>query len=187
MEYKILGLPFKKEEFKISDTYRGVCRNEIPESKFKENSKIDFLENLYVKLLSSDSKQIQVSDLIEIADSFTKLSTEPFELILVKGIKEEIPENILYKKLGYEAVASNESSMIHFWLRKKVEGFETLYETFIKKLNNNYLFSCVEDAQSFIKEIRQYTHIISPPSPHFQIDFEIVEIVQVKGIGVNNH
>ncbi|WP_114749605.1 hypothetical protein [Pleomorphovibrio marinus] len=185
MEYKILGLPFKREEFNISDTYRGICRNEIPESKFKEESKIDFLENLYVSLLSSDSKQMPVSDMLEITSVFTKLSTEPFELILIKSTLEDIPENILFDSLGYEVIASNESSMIHYWLRNKGGGFERLYETYIKKLNNNYLFSCVEDAQSFIKEIRQYTHIISSPSSNFKIDFEIVEIIQVKGISVD--
>lgn len=182
MEYKILGLPFKREEFKINDTYRGICRNEVPESKFKEDSKIDFLESLYGELLSTYSSQTSISDLLEIAESFTKLSTEPFELILVKGIKEDIPENILYKTLGYEVVAANESSMIHFWLRKKSGGFEDIYENYVRKLNNNYLFSRVEDARSFIKEIKKYTHIIFPPTAHYQIDFEIVEIIQVNGI-----
>lgn len=179
MEFKVLGLPFKQEDFKICDNYRGICRNEVPESRFEEDSKIDFLNELYVKLISSDNQRMLVSELLEIANSFTKLSTEPFELIISKNIKEDVPEGISYKSFGYEVIASNEASMIHFWLRKKVKSFEILYETYKKKLNNKYLFSCIEDAEDFTKEIKQYSNIISSPSSN--IDFETVEIAKVEG------
>ncbi|MEM9884345.1 MAG: hypothetical protein AAF849_00515 [Bacteroidota bacterium] len=179
MEFKILGLPFKQGEFKICDNYRGICRNEVPESRFQEDSKVDFLNELYVKFISSDIKQMQITELLEISNSFTELSTEPFELIIAKNIKEEISEDISYKSLGYEVIANNEASMVHFWLRKKVKSFESLYETYKRKLNSKYLFSCIEDAEAFTKEIKQYSHVVYSPSS--DIDFEIVEIAKVEG------
>lgn len=180
MEFKILGLPFKREEFKISNKYRGICRNEVPESRFEENSKVDFLNELYVKLISADNQQILVSELLEISNFFTELSTEPFELIIANNIKEKVPEGVLYKSLGYEVIASNEASMVHFWLRDKSGEFEDIYEKYVNKLNNNYLFSCIEDAEDFTKEIKQYSHIISSPSSN--INFKIVEIAKVEGV-----
>ncbi len=184
MEFKILGLPFTREGFKISDKYRGICRNQIPESKFEENSKVEFLNDLYVKLITSESIQESVSDLFEITNSFVELSTEPFELIIIKDVKEKIPKNITFEKLGYEVLASNEASMIHFWLREKVVNFEKLYESNVEKLNGNYLFSCISDAEAFANEIKQYSHVVSPSS--LEVNFDIFEINLVEGVRGND-
>lgn len=180
MDFKILGLPFNKGEFKICQNYRGICRNEIPEPGFKEEYKVEFLNELHFKLISGNSQQMPISELLAISDSFTELSTESFELIILIDILEEYPKDILHKSLGYEVIASNETSMIHFWLRKKVKSFERLYSIFKEKLNDNYLFSCINDAQAFIEEIKQHSYIISSPSR--DIDFRIVEIAKIEAV-----
>lgn len=187
MKYKILGLPFKRDNFEIPNKYRGICRNEIPESKIKEDFSTTYLNDLYIKFISSKDEQISISDLLEIAYSFKKLSTEPFELIIINEGKETISNNIIYESLGYEVVASNECSMVHFWLRKKTKNFEAIYEANIKRLNNNFLFPSVSEAEIFIDDIKPYSRIVSPVifDKENDLGYNIVEIVHVMGITGN--
>lgn len=180
MEFKILGLPCTREGFEINDKYRGTYRNEIPRPKIEEKSKAELLDDLFFELITTESTQKSVSELLEITNTFVEFSTEPFELIMIKDIEEKIPANIFLKKLGYEVLASNEASMIHFWLRRKNDEFEELYELYVRKLNGNYLFSCVSDAELFVNEIKQYSHIISPSS--LEVNFDIFEICRVEGV-----
>lgn len=187
MKYKILGLPFKRDNFEIPNKYRGICRNEIPESKIKEDFSTTYLNDLYIKFISSKDEQISISDLLEIAYSFKKLSTEPFELIIINEGKETISNNIIYESLGYEVVASNECSMVHFWLRKKTKNFEAIYKANIKRLNNNFLFPSVSEAEIFIDDIKPYSRIVSPVifDKENDLGYNIVEIVHVMGITGN--
>lgn len=180
MEYKLLGLPYRRKEFKIASKYKGVSRNEIPESKSGEQSEVELLDDLYIELLYSEKNQIPISRSVEITNTFVKLSTEPFELIAVINIGEAIPENVMYKSYGYEVIASNEMSMVHFWLRANEGGHKNIYESNIKRLNSSFLFSTISEAESFIEDIKPYSYLVSPASP--DLNYAIKEIVYIQEV-----
>ena len=127
MQYKILGTPCKQDEFKISPNYRGICRNEIPESRFKEQQIENKLHNLINDYFESTSTT-SFKALLDIAVNMSELATEKFELVLFSKQDEELPESVEYSFLGFEVLSTNERSMIHFWLRKMSSNNSDIYK-----------------------------------------------------------
>lgn len=179
MKYKILGIPFLHGEFRISKSYRGICRNEIPSLKVNNEAAKRDLDDLYFELAVSEEEIIPIERLIFIKNFFLKFSTEKFELILVKNLTEELPvnENVKFESLGFELVSKELDSMIIFWLRKRIPDFELLYDEFIGNLNDNFLFPNEEIVKKFRSRIMFYTSNLD--SRLQQIDFRIVEVFKV--------
>lgn len=151
MKYFILGKPYSKEDFFLSDAYKGIERSFFPIQEGNKNID-DFIGKYFSNMVDNFIPNWEIAR--EIILGYNQNSKESFDIVLALGDSDE---NILAKEsfLGYDVVEYNSSLILHTF--KKVKNspikIELLVNKYEKYLNKYYLFESLEIAKKFVIDL----------------------------------